>query len=42
MTSEDNVVQEVLSVEQMGLCDVIEEEQHNIDAFTVFVDTLDV
>jgi len=39
--SDNNVVQEVLSAEHTGLCNVIEEEQHNMDAFTVFVNTLD-
>jgi len=40
--SDENVAQEVLSAECTGLCNVIEEEQHDMDAFTVFVDTLDM
>ena len=39
---DDNVVRDVLSAECTGLCNVIEEEQHDMDAFTVFVNTLDM
>jgi len=39
--SEDNVMQEALSTEHTGLGNISEEEQHDIDAFTVFVDALD-
>ena len=39
-TSNDNVVQEVLIAERMGLQNISKEEQHNMDAFTDFVDAL--
>ena len=38
---EDNVVQEMPSSEHTGLGNISDEEQHDIDAFMLFVDALD-